>query len=160
MSDYKEDIYLSYRCMSWGWATWSDRWSKIEWDIKDFQQLKNNKKEIKLFNRGGDDLFPMLKSQLDGNIDSWAIRFCYAHYKNNSFCVYPVKSFVNNEGFDGSGVHCGIDKSNKFENILIEEVDISINKNIILDENIVNNFYLLNKKIFFRRLKNLISRFI
>ena len=159
-NDYKEDIYLSYRCMSWGWGTWKNRWSKIDWEVNDFDILEKNKKEIKLFNRGGEDLFPMLKNQLEGKIDSWAIRFCYAHFKNNALCVYPVKSLVNNEGFDGSGVHCSLDKSNKFKNIFSDEYNIVINKDISVDQNIINIFYMLHKKSFFRRLKNLVRRFI
>jgi hypothetical protein len=157
---YKDEVYLSYRCMSWGWATWKDRWNKVDWDMKDFDSFSSNTDKIKLFNRGGEDLFPMLRSQLNGKIDSWAIRFCFGHFVNNAYCVYPVKSLINNEGFDGSGVHCGVDKSNKFKNDLFEDKDLEINKNILLNKEIIDKFYLINKKSFFRRVKNLIRRYI
>jgi hypothetical protein len=45
--------------------------------------------------------------QMAGELDSWSIRFDYAHYKHDAFCVHPVVSKVQNIGFDGSGVHCG-----------------------------------------------------
>lgn len=159
-NNYKDEIYLSYRCMSWGWATWNDRWNKVDWDMKDFDKFSSDASKIKLFNRGGDDLFPMLKSQLDGKIDSWAIRFCFGHFVNNAYCVYPVKSLINNEGFDGSGVHCGVDKSNKFKNDLLEDKDLEINRNVLLNKEIIDKFYLINKKSFLRRIKNLIRRYI
>jgi hypothetical protein len=159
-NNYKDEIYLSYRCMSWGWATWKNRWKKVDWDVRYFDKLESNKAEIKLFNRGGDDLFPMLKSQLDGKIDSWAIRFCFAHFQNNSYCVYPVKSLINNEGFDGSGIHCGNDKSNKFKNNLLQNKELKINQNVLLNKEIIDKFYLINKKSIFRRIKNLIRRYI
>jgi hypothetical protein len=49
----------------------------------------------------------MLEMQISGELDSWSIRFDYAHYKHDAVCVHPVVSKVQNIGFDGSGVHCG-----------------------------------------------------
>lgn len=159
-SGYKEDIYLSYRCMSWTWATWKNRWTKIDWDVIDFHDLKTNKEKIKSFNKGGEDLFPMLKMQIEGKIDSWAIRFCYAHSVNNAFCVYPVRSLVNNEGFDGSGVHCNNDKSNRFKNEILDIKSIKINKNIDINKEIIDNFYKISKRSIVQKLKSFIRRYI
>lgn len=104
---YRKDIYIAHRSNSWGWATWVDRWEKADWNVSGFESLKNNPKEISRFNRGGIDMFPMLKAQLDGKIDSWAIRWDYCMYKNDAYCVFPVRTLDCNVGFDGSGVHCG-----------------------------------------------------
>ncbi|MFW6016806.1 MAG: glycosyltransferase, partial [bacterium] len=101
--DYKHDVYLSYRASSWGWATWKDRWDKIDWDINDYSEFINDKSAQKLFNRGGSDMKNMLKSQMEGKIDSWAIRWCYNQFKNDSYTIYPVVSKVKNIGMDGSG---------------------------------------------------------
>ena len=30
LKDYKSEVYLSLRSSSWGWATWSDRFSKVD----------------------------------------------------------------------------------------------------------------------------------
>jgi len=158
--EYTEDLYLNYRCMSWGWATWKDRWLKVDWTIKNYQEFSNNKKEIKLFNRGGDDLFPMLTNQLNGEIDSWAIRFCYAHYKNNSFCVYPVKSFVDNRGFDGSGIHCGNDEDNKFENITLNNSTVNINPNILINKEIIKLFYIAHKYSLSQKIKIFLIKYL
>ena len=49
----------------------------------------------------------MLDRQMDGAIDSWAIRWCYAQSKRDALTVYPVQSQVNNIGLDGSGTHSG-----------------------------------------------------
>jgi len=104
---YKEDVYFNYRNFSWGWATWADRWEKADWEVKDFNSFLKDKKAQKRFNRGGDDLTPMLIAQMKGEIDSWAIRWSYAHFKNNVLSVCPVYSYVNNIGHDGTGTHCG-----------------------------------------------------
>jgi hypothetical protein len=104
---YREDAYLSYRSSSWGWGTWPDRWSRVDWSVSDYGAFVNDPRAQALFRRGGDDLPQMLELQMSGQIDSWSIRFDYAHYKHNAFCVHPVVSKVRNIGFDGSGVHCG-----------------------------------------------------
>ena len=102
---YKYDVYLTYRCNSWGWATWLNRWNKVDWSVKDYNKFKSDQKAQVLFNRGGQDLTKMLENQMNGRIDSWAIRWCYAHYKNRAFCLRPTISKVRNIGLDGSGRH-------------------------------------------------------
>lgn len=160
-AEYEGDVYLSYRCMSWSWGTWKDRWDKVDWEVENFEKLKNDVKEIRKFNRGGEDLFTMLKSQMEGKLDSWAIRFCLAHSLNESYCVYPTVSYINNEGFDGSGVHCNMDKSNRLKNDeLNEKEQLLINKNIELDMKIVENFYKITKRSFFSKLKGFLRRYI
>jgi hypothetical protein len=102
---YREDAYLSYRGSSWGWGTWRDRWEKVDWAVGDYAELKQDPRAQELFARGGDDLLSMLDLQMAGELDSWSIRFDYAHSKHDAFCVHPVISKVLNIGFDGTGVH-------------------------------------------------------
>jgi hypothetical protein len=104
--DYPYDVYFSPRAASWSWATWKDRWQKADWVVKDFNQFKKDKNSQKKFNQGGADMTRMLKQQMRGEVDSWAIRWCYALFKHDAFCVQPIKSYVNNIGFDSTGVHC------------------------------------------------------
>lgn len=104
---YVEDSYLSYRCCTWGWATWLDRWEKVDWDVKDYDNFINNPQEVARFNRGGEDMSHILKLQMAGNISSWGIRWDYAHFKNEAYCFRPTFSIVGNTGNDGTGVHCG-----------------------------------------------------
>ena len=99
LKNYKHEVYLSLRSSSWGWATWLDRWSKTDWRIQDFISLKNNKKKIKKFEKGGNDLFKMLELQYLGKIDSWAIRWCYSQFKNNTYSLTPKISTTQNIGF-------------------------------------------------------------
>jgi hypothetical protein len=103
---YREDAYLSYRSSSWGWGTWRDRWVEVDWTVGDYDEFLRDPGAQELFRRGGDDLAQMLELQMSGQLDSWSIRFDYAHYKHDAFCVHPVVSKVQNIGFDGSGVHC------------------------------------------------------
>lgn len=139
---YKDDIYIVHRSCSWGWATWQDRWTKADWDVCDFELMCNSPSLQAVFNRGGGDMFPMLKAQMNGEIDSWAIRWDYCMYKNNALCVHPVKSFCYNSGFDGSGVHCGHGAKNSFTAPIYaaSEYRIILNKTIKQDPSVARAF--------------------
>lgn len=80
----------------------------------------------------------MLDAQMEGKIDSWAIRWCYTQSKKNMFTVYPVKSRVRNIGLDGSGTHSGITSHYNVE------IDQSLRKCIFnnpdLNQEILRNF--------------------
>lgn len=103
--EYKSDVYLAYRGCSWGWATWKDRWEKVDWEVSDYNTFKKDRKLRNEFNRGGRDLSFMLDKQMEGKKDSWAIRWCYSQFKFDQLTVYPRVSRVKNIGLDGSGTH-------------------------------------------------------
>lgn len=104
---YHHDVYASWRGSSWGWATWKDRWSKVDWQVSDFADFICSEKKVKEFNRGGEDMTELLRRQLQGQSDSWAIRWNYQQYKENMLTIFPTKSQVKNVGWDGSGKNCG-----------------------------------------------------
>lgn len=94
------DIYFSYRASSWGWATWKDRWFDIDWEVADYTDFSLSRKLQVEFNRGGDDMSRMLKKQMNNDIDSWAIRFCYHQFKHDKLTVMPRVSKVRNIGLN------------------------------------------------------------
>jgi hypothetical protein len=47
----------------------------------------------------------MLKDQLQGKNDSWAVRWIVSNFLQEKYVLYPAKSFVQNIGNDGSGRH-------------------------------------------------------
>lgn len=94
------DIYFSYRASSWGWATWKDRWFDIDWEVTDYTDFSLSRKLQVEFNRGGDDMCRMLKKQMNNDIDSWAIRFCYHQFKHDKLTVMPRVSKVRNIGLN------------------------------------------------------------
>ena len=91
---------------SWGWATWKRAWDYFDAEASGWEVLQTDKQMQKSFNLDGYfDYFNMLKQQMSGKIDSWAIRWYWSVFKNNGCVVYPPTSYVNNIGFDGSGTH-------------------------------------------------------
>ncbi len=143
---YKEDVYLSYRACSWGWATWKDRWDLNDWAVKDYDLFKKNRKSQRLFNRGGLDMSNMLECQMAGKIDSWAIRWGYSQYKNDMYTIYPVKSLIKNIGLDGSGTHSGInpkyDIDIEYPTYDLKLANVEFNKVILKRFKVFNMSYL------------------
>jgi hypothetical protein len=153
-SNYDKDIYFSYRGCSWGWATWRDRWLKNDWAVKDYQKFVQDPKAQVAFNRGGHDMVEMLRDQMDGQMDSWAIRWCYSQFKDSSYTVYPLRSKVQNIGYDGSGTHC---ESSTTRNVSLDSFNQteSFPDQIELNEEILKefrDFYQLN---FLKKLKKI-----
>lgn len=138
--NYDKDVFLFPRASSWGWATWKNRWDLNDWEIKDFDTFIKNKKLQKEFNIGGEDMSEMLKSQIEGEIDSWAIRWCYNQFKNNMYTVFPVKSYVDNIGTDGSGTHFKT-TNNKYKTDLSKSIQkINFTNDFELNTAILKNF--------------------
>lgn len=105
-SGYMNNIYLSDRSSSWGWATWIDRWECVDWQVKNWDSLKRDKVAQRAFNRAGSDMFSMLRNYMEGKNKSWAIRFCYHQHRYNLWAVHPLESLVDNEGFGKDATNC------------------------------------------------------
>lgn len=106
--DYDNDIYFTYRSSSWGWGTWESAWEQYEREPFTLQEFESRSNEIKNITRkAGTDLYPMMRRQLQGEIDSWAVWWSYTIAKRNGICVNPVNSKIVNIGHDGTGTHSG-----------------------------------------------------
>lgn len=103
--DYPYDSFFTLRGHSWGWATWQNRWKHVNWKLDDMEELSQNKKQLRKLKILGSDMFPMLKKQYVGKIDSWMIRWCYDQFKKELFTVYPTTSKVENIGYGEGATH-------------------------------------------------------
>lgn len=102
--NYEYDGYFCTRSSSWGWTTWKDRWESVDWTFTNWKEWKTKKHD---FNKwGGSDCFSMLEDCKNGRNKSWAIRFCFNQFLQNKVSLFPVKSLVINDGFDGNGTNC------------------------------------------------------
>lgn len=136
--NYNSDVYFNIRFQPWGWATWKDRWDQIDWELKDYNELLKNKKKQKAFKQFGDDLIDQLRRQYKGICQYWDITLTYNHFNNNAFCVWPTRSFVNNIGFDGTGMHNP--NSTKFENKFLENKEVNFPDIIQLNTEVLQEF--------------------
>jgi len=90
----------------WGWATWRRGWQLFEADGRKLLEELQAKKLNRAFDL--DNSYPytlMLKSQIKGFNDSWAIRWHASAFLKNRLTLYPGTSLVRNAGFDGMGTN-------------------------------------------------------
>lgn len=135
-------VYFTRRASSWGWATWRNRWSSIDWEVKDYADFCIDAKARKAFNSMGSDLSGMLDKQMSGKINSWAIRWCYHQFKKDLYTVFPQVSRVRNIGFTPEGTHT-VDHFNRFDTLLDQSSSTSFDfsDDVIIDKNIFRQFY-------------------
>lgn len=156
-NSYKKDVFLFFRTSSWGWATWKDEWNSVDFDITKDHKIFKDKTLQKKLNRGGDDLFGMLIEQMEGKINSWAIRFALSHAMNDKFGLLPTKSLAQNIGFDLSGTHCEV--SDEFNVILDPNFSPKLD-DVMLDLQIIKNLHKIFSKSFFKKLKYNLKKII
>lgn len=95
----------------WGWATWRRAWSIFNANGAELLKEISEKNIGREFDFDGSYSFTqMLKDQITGKNNSWAIRWHASAFLKNKLCLYPQKSFVQNIGNDDSGTHCGYTK--------------------------------------------------
>lgn len=137
LDKYDKDIFFLNKGDCWGWATWKDRWDGAEWKTVDKEKYLRNKKKRRQFEKLESNWDLMMINQLNGEIDSWAIRWVYYLFDRGYVSVYPSKSLVSNEGFDGSGTHTN-NSDEKYDDKYTAEINTS-NLIIRFDENIEIN---------------------
>ncbi len=91
----------------WGWATWTTGWACFDPDAQFLLDA--------LLARGLDHAFDfqgsypftdLLRRQIAGQVDSWAIRWYASAFLRGKLTLHPHVSVVRNIGLDGSGTHC------------------------------------------------------
>lgn len=115
LEKYDKDVYACYRAGSTGWASWLDRWEKVDWELSDYESFMKDGKRKKQLNRGGSDMVGLLRACHDGKIDSWAVRWVYQESKENMVSIFPRKTLVKHIGY-GEGA-----SNTTFENCIQQE---------------------------------------
>ena len=92
----------------WGWGTWSRAWRHFESDGRVLLSALQAQSLTHAFDLDG--AYPytrMLRNQVRGRNDSWAVRWHASCFLKGLLTLYPGRSLVQNIGLDGSGTHCG-----------------------------------------------------
>lgn len=140
--DYPYDVFASPRLFNWGWGTWRDRWEQADWSMSYYDEFMKHPYERRAFNRGGDDMVPMLVDEKEGRSSAWDVQFAFAHFKNHAVSIVPCVSYTHNIGMDGSGTHCQSSETETFEYALLNQKDSPrFLDNLYFDSRIINLLY-------------------
>ncbi len=91
----------------WGWATWKRGWDLFEADGGVLLQELTQRGLTHRFDFDGTYPYTrMLKDQIKGKNDSWAVRWYASAFLKDKLTLYPGRSLVLNIGNDSTGTHC------------------------------------------------------
>lgn len=119
----------------WGWATWERAWKTFNQNgLELLEELEKKKLSSEFDFESSYPYTKMLKDQIAGKNNSWAVRWKASTFLNNQLVLYYHESLVQNIGNDNTGTHS--DTTDVFEVKLantyngIPELIIEENKNI------------------------------
>jgi hypothetical protein len=101
----------------WGWGTWRRGWDLMSEDGESLlKKIKAQKLQNEFDFDGAYRYTQMLKDQIRGKNNSWAILWYASTFIHNKLCLYPGRSLIHNIGNDDSGTHSS--NSTKFDTTL------------------------------------------
>lgn len=110
----------------WGWATWKRGWDLFRSDGKALlNEIEKRKRKREFDFNNSYPFFRMLKHQIEGKNNSWAVRWYASAFLHNKLTLYPGRSLVNQIGVDGSGTHCGI---NEMFNVTLTDSPVELSE--------------------------------
>ena len=101
----------------------------------------------------------MLRYQMKGLIDSWAVRSYYSQSKQNRYTVHPCKSLITNIGTDGSGTHF-TEVTNRYDSEMCEDFCYKFTHDLAVDRKIMRACRKIVDRSIVRRLKRIISNLL
>lgn len=144
---FSDNYFFLKLIESWGWGTWKRAWENFEKDSLILKKKIDEKKLANEFNfESGISYYQMLKDNINGLNDSWAVRWYASTFLKNMNTLFPSRSFVKNIGIDNSGENCN------YTTVYDSSVNFEYNKLVKKD-----NLELLSDKLviqsFFRKIK-------
>lgn len=125
------DTFFFNQASCWGWGTWKRAWDHLNTDSKRLLTKIHEGKKEKIFNYYGYyNFIDQLKGNINGKLNTWAVKWYASIFLRHGFCLHPKKSLVNNIGFDKSGVNCS--NSNIFSVPKLAD-KIIVNKNELIE---------------------------
>lgn len=100
---------------SWGWATWARAWKHFEPNIDILLAQFDEQKKSAFAIDNTMNFWKQMGEFKNGKNNSWAIRWYASIFLVNGLTLNPSKSFIQNIGHDGTGVHSGINDIYKVE---------------------------------------------
>jgi GT2 family glycosyltransferase len=129
------------------WASWKRAWDHFEPDTQKIYTQLTKRGLLHEFNLNG--RFPyenMLKHQLEGKVNSWAIRWTATAFLNNSLTLYPSRSLSKHIGFGADSTH--VKTADYNADLVLADTPIQLNDlPLINDDSAIDAFINFEKHI-------------
>lgn len=158
-NNYAYDGFFLRRFNAWGFGIWKDRYEKIQYVSEyDLNNLQSDKEKFKLFCAYGKDMIGMLKADVNKDIDALDVKAMYAQFVSNQFTLYPSESLTANNGFDGTGLHCGV--TDKFNVSLSDKRQFNLPETVILNKEIIKSNFNFRKPSLMSMIKPMVKKYL
>lgn len=89
------------------WGTWKRAWGLFEPDAAKLQGELARRRRMRALEADGAVRYfgPMLQAQIDGRVDSWAIRWTAVSVLHGKLNLLPREAMARHEGFDADATH-------------------------------------------------------
>lgn len=150
------------RIMScWGWGTWKRAWKYYEHDIDVHLSHYSKPEEINKFDiEGHGKFYWQLVANKNNEIYTWAVRWYASWLYQGGYTLFPMKSLVQNIGFDNSGEHCNTSDLARFICVLADKITLKKEDIILEDEKIRHEIDVFYKNAYQENLKTKIYRIL
>jgi hypothetical protein len=101
----RETGVFLHHVTSWGWATWKRAWDRYDATATGWEVLTSDEGIRRRFDVGGYPYSDMLRRQMQGRLDSWAIRWWWTVFRAGGMSLFPPRSLVANIGFNKGATH-------------------------------------------------------
>lgn len=94
---------------TWGWATWKRAWDQFDPQATGWTAVLEPGPAQTALNAGG--VYPfsdMLVKQMNGQLDSWGIRWFWSVHKAGGLTLMPPRTLVRNDGIATGATHNSI----------------------------------------------------
>lgn len=94
---------------TWGWATWKRAWDQFDPKAKGWEAVAEPGHARTALDAGG--VYPfseMLLKQMNGQLDSWGIRWFWSVHKAGGLTLMPPRTLVRNDGIATGATHNSI----------------------------------------------------
>jgi hypothetical protein len=103
----QSSYYFSKFNHIWGWATWANRWSDYDVEIKSYDTFVSNNIINNLFELDQDKKYWsfIFEKVFKGEIDTWDYQWTYTVWINSGLSILPNENLVSNIGFGSNATH-------------------------------------------------------
>ena len=127
------DTFFYRFANSWGWATWKRAWDQFELNGKVLlDELTKSGKDFEFDFKGKYPFTNMLRRQVNGEINSWAIRWNATVFLRGGYSLNAGRSMVKNRGMDGTGTNFTTEAG--YNTVLEQKVPLKINTRLEIKE--------------------------
>ncbi|MEO0526413.1 MAG: nucleotide-diphospho-sugar transferase [Bacteroidota bacterium] len=144
--EIENSYYFSHFFMTWGWASWRNRWQTHLSMLTNFDDFLNDPMVLKKLDNkiANQQIVERAKISYQDKLDAWDYQWIFSCFANNALLATPSQNLIQNIGFGDGATHTG---NSRGKQIMENDIDFPLAHPLILHANQkVDNLFF--KKIF------------